>query len=345
MNHNLKVVWNRGIHIWYKGTNIILDPQSNRLSQGKVFVSHGHFDHSAGFKIDRLQKYSSKMSLDLFSIYAHALKVKSWTAIEKGKSIVFNDVKVTAHNSGHVLGSYAFEITTPEGTALFTGDFNTCKTRTMQPAKPVSCDVLILESTFGSPNFVFPREEVIGEEMVKWAKRVIKTGKIPAFQTDPLGNAQEIVSIFNETSIPVITHQKVTQINKVYRSYGHNLDYLDVRAPEAKEVQLSGNMVYVTPKKLKLDDSMFEAALVSGWALWTRKKAFPLSDHADFPRLVEFVRNCNPRIVLTCHGNRFDETLAIYIERQLGIKAYPIRLIPTDFQPRTSKKKVQTKLR
>jgi Cft2 family RNA processing exonuclease len=104
-------------------------------------------------------------------------------------------------------------------------------------------------------------------------------------------------------------------------------------------------MVYVTPKRLKLEDSAFKPALVSGWALWSKKKAFPISDHADFPKLIEFVKECRPKIVLTCHGSRFNKTLAAYIERCLRIRAYPINLIPTTLNSRIVKKQVQATLK
>jgi len=200
----------------------------------------------------------------------------------------------------------------------------------MKPAEPVSCDILVLESTFGSPSFVFPSEESIGKEMVDWAQKIIKAGRIPTFQTDPLGNAQEVVGIFNESGLPVVTHWKVSRVNSVYEAHGHKLEYFDAKSPEADEVTSSGSSVFITPKKFDLKNRPeFVPALVSGWALWSKRTAFPLSDHADFPRLMRFVEECNPKTVLTCHGSRFNQTLAGYIERKLKIRAYPINLIPT----------------
>ena len=324
----MRVTWKRGVLVEHDDVRIMLDPQSNRLSRYPVFVSHGHFDHSASFKIDHVTKYSSKETMDLVSSYG--LQVKNWEPLTLDNKVVIDDVEVIPHNSGHVLGSYEFEIVTPEGTILFTGDFNTETTKTMKPAEPASCDILVLESTFGSPSFVFPPEESVGKEMVDWAKKIIKTGRIPAFQTDPLGNAQEITGIFNETAIPVLTHWKVSKANKIYEAHGHKLEYLDAKSGEADEITSSGNFVFVTPKQLSLQNHPeFVPALVSGWALWSRRMAFPLSDHADFPRLMRFVEECNPKTVLTCHGSKFNGTLARYIEKRLKIRAYPINLIPT----------------
>jgi len=323
----LKVTWNSGVQIEYNDAKVILDSKRNRVSGSAFFISHGHYDHSTAFKIKQAQKYSSRETMDIVSSFG--LQVENCSPIAVGEKIMIGDIEVIPHNSGHVLGSFEYEIRTPEGTVLFTGDFNTEVTKTMKPAEPVQCDVLVLEATFGSPSFVFPRVEEVGMEMVEWAKRIMKSGKIPTFQTDPLGNAQEIIRVFNEVGIPVITHWKVTRMTKIYESYGHKLEYFDAETSEAEEIRRQGDFIYITPKNLNVSNSNFETALVSGWALWMRKTGFPLSDHADFPRLVKFVEECEPRIVLTCHGGRFDEILAEYIERKMHIRAYPINLIPT----------------
>lgn len=340
----MRVRWKGGVLVECGGVQVMFDPQNNRFSHCLVFVSHGHFDHSTAFRIDDMQKYSSQQTFDL--IVSFGIQPQNWQPLEMGKKVVFDDVEVVPHNSGHVLGSYEFEVKTPEGNVLFTGDFNTEYTKTMKPAEPIQCDVLVLEATFGSPSFTFPSEDKVGKEMVNWAKKVIRSGKIPTFQADPLGNAQEIISIFNESRIPVVSHWKVSRINRIYEAHGYKLDYLDAKSNEAQEVIDSGNLIYVTPKQLDLQDHPdFVPALVSGWAMWAKKTAFPLSDHADFPRLIRFVEECRPKIVLTCHGSRFNDMLAHFIEQKLGIRAYPVDLIPTSLRSKNHKHQIQETLK
>jgi len=325
----LRITWESGVSVEHNNVKVIIDPQNNRFSDSPVLVTHGHMDHSKAFKKPQVSKFSSRETKDLVSSYG--FQIDNWKPLTINKKFVIEDIEVIPRNSGHVLGSYEFEIVTPEGTILFTGDFNTEKTKTMKPAEPVSCDILILESTFGSPNFVFPSEDSVAKEMVNWAEKIIKRGRIPAFQTDPLGNAQEVIGIFNDSRIPVVTHWRVSRISGIYESHGHKLEYLDAQSEEANEVISSGNFVFITPKQLNLQNRPeFVPALVSGWALWAKREAFPLSDHADFPRLIRFVEECNPKLVLTCHGKRFNESLARYIEKKLRIRSYPIRLIPTN---------------
>jgi len=326
---SLTVKWDGGVSIECGDVQLIFDPQGNNVTYPKAFITHAHFDHAKAFYIPYLTKYSSKETNDLLTIYGG--KIANWKPVSCGKGVTFDDVEIVPHNSGHVLGSYQYEVSTPWGNVVYTGDINFSEARTVKVAEIVPCDILILEATFGSPNFIFPPEEQVATEILEWAVDSLKRGKIPAFQTDPLGNAQEIIRIFNElTRIPVMTHSRVTGINRVYEVYGHKFSYLDANSEEAAEAASSGECIFITPKGLNLSKyPEFDSALVSGWALWAKRKAFALSDHADFPHLMDFVRECKPKTVLTCHGGRFNETLARYIEKRLGIEARPLDMIST----------------
>jgi len=337
---SLRITWKGGVSIEHDDLKLIMDPQSNNVHCSHAFVSHAHLDHSRGFRQSGLPLSSSKETAHIVSDYGYRLD--SWKPLSS-KGLTLGDIEVVPHNSGHVLGSFEFEIGTPEGTALFTGDFNTRFTKTMKPAEPVPCDVLIIEATFGSPSFVFPSEEDVAEDMICWTNETMKRGKIPTFQTDPLGNAQEIIRIFNEsTRIPVVTHWRVSGISRIYQSYGHKLDYVDAKTDEAKEIVSSRELIFIAPKGLDFSNRQeFSPALVSGWALWSKDKAFPLSDHADFKNILEFVTFCKPKIVLTYHGGRYNHTLARYIEKDLAIRAYPIGLIPTNLSMRFDDEKLK----
>lgn len=327
----LKIKWERGAAIEFRGTKIIFDSQSGSLGHMVSFITHAHVDHSYAFKLRHISKFSSEETMRIVAL--EGCKVEKWQPLTLNRKVEVDGVEIIPHSAGHVLGSYQFEVNTPDGTVLFTGDINTKETRIIKPAEPVKCDVLIIESTYGSPEFVFPPDEIIAERMVKWANEVLSGNKIPVFQADTLGNAQEIIRIFNEnTSIPVISHQKISRVNDVYKDYGYRIEYIDIGSEEASRLISSKNAVIVAPKRLGENFRFkFVSALVSGWSLKNAREPFPLSDHADFPSLVDFISKCDPKIVLTYHGGRFNDVLAKYVERKMGIRAYPVDLIPTDF--------------
>jgi Cft2 family RNA processing exonuclease len=327
----LRIKWESGVLIEHKGTRIILDPPSKNPRCRVTFITHAHADHSGAFRADNISKFSSEETMNLVAV--EGVKIRGWQPLRIKEKLIMDDVEVTPHYSGHVLGSCEFEITTSEGTVLFTGDLNTRGSRTIKPADPIKCDVLILESTFGSPSFVFPPDEAVAKDMIDWASDSLKEGRIPVFRADSLGNAQEVIRIFNkDTSIPVVSHWRVSKINRVYEAYGCRMEYLDIKSEEAYDLISHRNAIIVAPKHLEsMYHPDFVSALVSGWALKFKGKSFPLSDHADFPSLMEFVSECSPKIVLTCHGGGFSSILAKYIEKNLGIKSYPVNLIPTRF--------------
>jgi Cft2 family RNA processing exonuclease len=312
-----------GIEIISNHTTVILD--AVKKSDIPIFVSHAHGDHCGGMKSSP-EIYSTKATRALARVAG--IKAQKNHTLNYGEKVKFDNVEVTAHNAGHILGSTQFEIASPFESAVYTGDINFRDTLLTRKAEIIPCDVLIIESTYGTPCY-FPSREYMYERIVKWANFTVKTGKIPAFQTDALGNAQELIALLNDQSkIPVVAHNKVARYNRVYEQFGHKLNYLDQNSEESKELLNSKECVYVVPKNLDLRDRPeFKVAFVSGWGerFSGRRKAFSLSDHSDFYRLLNFVECVKPKVVFTCHGSKKSKiTLAKKIRRTLHIAASPL---------------------
>jgi Cft2 family RNA processing exonuclease len=323
----LQVKWANGILVEYNVIQVSFDTQSNNLGNVRVFITHAHYDHAKGFDLKEQEKYSTNETWSLAKSY-RTTEISNWKTIKPQQRVRIDDLEIRAHNAGHVLGSVQYEVISPEGSLVYTGDINPLNGFTTEAAEIVPCDLLIMETTFGSP-CIFPSRKEIAFEICQWTEKSLGIGKIPAFQTDPLGNAQELICIFNQfTKTPVLTHPKVTSISMIYESFGHKLDFIDAKSEEAKKLFSSKNCVYIAPKQPSLtQDDSFNIAYVSGWA--TRfsgeKTPFPLSDHADFYRLLEFVKEVQPKKVLTCHGSRgASEIFARNVTKMLGIEAKPL---------------------
>ncbi len=329
----LTIRWNDGVTVSNDGTELIFDPCRNSHSHSQIFVTHAHFDHSKGFTFRGLKKLSTEETKEIVSVYGR--NIDDWQPISIGSSVAVDGVKVSSHNAGHVLGSALYEVTTPEANVVYTGDLQFKDSLTLKGASPVSCDVLVIECTFGLESFRFPERDTVIQLMVQWAHRVIREGRIPVFKADTLGNAQEVAKAFNLYSrLPVIVHQRVAQINEIYNAKGRQLQFLDAESEDASEIASSGECVFITPKNSNMDiRDKSETALVSGWAIWARKErnAFALSDHADFRQLMEFISACKPKAVLTCFGGKFDQVFAKQVQKRLRIEARPLKLISTEF--------------
>jgi Cft2 family RNA processing exonuclease len=314
-----------GILVEYGDQGVMLDPTRNTHSV-PTFVTHAHADHASAFKHPEREKYATKETYDLLQQMGWK-RLDGLKEVKIGDKVKLDDIEVNIHNSGHVLGSVQFEVNTPEGTVLYTGDFCTEKTFTMTPATSTECDLLVIETTFGDPLFQFPKREDIAVEIYHWAVKTVLNGNIPTFKTDSIGNAQEIISIFNQyTNLPVVTYRQTTKVTELYKAYGYNLDSVDSQSPVGKDLLDSGKCALITPKGSKLSCSNLKIALASGWATIMGKKrmAFPLSDHADYKGLIHHINRCKPKRVLTFHGGNFTKNFHNHIRKRLGIAASPL---------------------
>lgn len=323
----LSVKWAGGILVEYNDTNAIFDSQINNIDNSNIFITHAHYDHAKGFSCQDVKKYSTKETYCLAKTF-RKMEISNWHAVEKSQRVKIDDLEVRAHNAGHVLGSVQYEVISPEGSLVYTGDINPSDSFTAEAAKIVPCDILVIEATFGSP-CIFPSRKDIALEITKWAEESISLRKVPVFQADPLGNAQELVCILNRlTKIPVMTHPKISSINRIYESSGRKLDFVDAKSEEAKELFSSKNCAFIAPKQPNLEQNdNFNVGYVSGWAsrFSGERTPFLLSDHADFYRLLEFVKEVKPKKVLTCHGSRgASEIFAKNVTKILGIDAKPL---------------------
>lgn len=321
----LKVRQLGGILVEYGDQGVMLDPTRNSHSF-PTFVTHAHADHASAFKHPERMKYATQETYDLLEAMGWK-RLDGLNKVKVGDNIKLDDIEVTVHNSGHVLGSVQYEVNTPEGSVLYTGDLCTEDTFTMEPATPVKCDMMVIETTFGSPMFQFPKREDVAVEVYQWAVNTAIQGRVPTFKTDSIGNAQEVISILNQyTNLPVVTNKSATRVTDLYRKFGYNLDSVDAESDEGQELLESGKCALITPKGSKPKQDNLDIALASGWAtIMGRKRiAFPLSDHADYKGLMNHIRKCKPKRVLTFHGGNFTKDFHNHVRKRLGIAASPL---------------------
>lgn len=289
-----------------------------------ALLTHAHRDHSKGY-IEYSRGFATDQTLDLLSLYTSRRKILKSGRVRIGEKLKVGDLEVSIHDAGHILGSVMFRIATPECSILYTGDLNCVETLVSRPAEEVPCDILIIDSTFGYPYFRFPSRDKIYSDIINWVIDTIRHGYIPVLHADSIGNSQELIVLLNKlTKIPVVVHPTISKVNEVYIRYGFKLDYLNHNSEDGIESIKSGLCVYIAPKNadVSLDKPIVEA-LVSGWAL-TLGNGFPLSDHADYPNLMNYVANVKPKKVYTYPDGYSSRVLASRIEKILNIPARSI---------------------
>ena len=322
----LSIGWSGGLILKTEKMTFHFDPKSKNNKANYKFISHSHGDHLSGLNT-QMNNYITPETQDIL-FYRYNLSPSHFSTIPYKKRIRFDTLEITAHNAGHILGSAQYEINSPTITCVYTGDINCMNMLTTTSAETIQCDVLIMESTYGHPNYVFPSFGETCTNMVTWALNCLNKEIIPVFQVYSTGKAQEVNKIFNTfTKLPVVVTPSIAQVNKAYEKNNIALSYFCSNTDEGQDLLNIKRCVFLTSRhKKNLHPKTYSTAAATGWAYnsWTNKydAAFPLSGHADFKQLINYVKNVNPRKVLTLHG--FKDELATYLTKKVGIKAQPI---------------------
>jgi len=312
-----------GVEVSYGETRVILDPCKFNSRCKLALLTHAHRDHSKGF-VEYDSGFATNQTLDLLSLYTGKRKTMKSGKIRIGEKLKVDCLEISVHDAGHILGSVMFYISTPENTILYTGDLNCVETLISKPAEEVPCEILIIDSTFGYPYFRFPSRDKIYSDIINWVVDAVKCGYVPVLHADSIGNSQELITLLNKfTKIPVITHPRISEVNEIYKQYGFKLNCLNHKSEEGFEAIKSGFCVYIAPKNVNVSlGKPIVEALVSGWAL--SFGGFPLSDHADYPSLINYIAAVKPKVVYTYPKGYSSRVFASKVEKILNIPARSI---------------------
>ncbi|MCX6776421.1 MAG: hypothetical protein NTY73_00380 [Candidatus Micrarchaeota archaeon] len=281
------------------GTDIALDG----CGRANCFVSHAHSDHVSALRSSGKSILASEETL---ALAGHSGDISHFKC---------DGVKVKLLNSGHILGSKQLRAECNGESFLYTGDFKLHDSLTMKGAEVENCDVLLMESTYGSPEMVFPERDFVYSCMARWVRSNLERGAIVMLGGYSIGKAQELVKLANEyLGIAPVVESNIEKACSVYEKFGTKLDRIPVRTDEAEEIMKHEFLSIVTPPSAsrsfcsKLEgiyNRKVVCAVASGWALrfaYSADRAFPLSDHADFNQLIEYAERSSPKRIYCTHG-------------------------------------------
>jgi Cft2 family RNA processing exonuclease len=160
--------------------------------------------------------------------------------------------------------------------------------------------------------------------LTAFCAETVASGGTPAIAAYSLGKSQEVLAALGDSGLPVMLHAAAAKMTRVYEGLGRAF-------PSWKPLDAAscrGHVLIVPPgatAPLRRSLPRLRVASVSGWAVDTSHRhragadaTFALSDHADFPGLLEFVRRVGPQRVFTLHG--FAADFASHL-RSLGLRA------------------------
>lgn len=306
-----------------------LDPHRPR---DFAFVSHAHADHFAPHQkilcSSGTRKIAEKRYRDTGS---------EFLSLDFGESVELETgYRATLYPAGHIPGSamLLLERESDGVSLLHTGDFKTLPAPGAELCEPQPADTLIMETTFGIPKFTLPPSDEVIDAMVKFVRETIEEDQVPVFLAYSLGKAQEILLSLHQRipEIPRLVHSSVAKMNEAVATLGYDI-------PACIELESSrsipkGHLIVMPPnvarsRAIRRVRKSLRLAMISGWGMdsgaryrYQCDEVFPLSDHAGYRDLLDFVEKVAPKRVYTIHGyvDEFARDL-----RNRGYEAWPLR--------------------
>ena len=257
-------------------------------------------------------------------------------ALDYGARLRLGDVTISMHPAGHVLGSAQIRIEGADGVWVVAGDYKRAADPTCAPFEPVSCSTFITESTFGLPIYRWDPTEAVVADVLGWWDANRDAARASVIFCYTLGKAQRLVmEVSRVTDRPIYVHGMMLGMMDAYREAG-------VPLPEVKPViasggrsrqSFAGELVLAplsargTPwmRRLGTISDAFASGLMRVRGVRRQRaydRGFVISDHADWPALLDTIRETGASRVLATHGHA--EPLARYLAAQ-GLDAGVIR--------------------
>ena len=311
--------YERGIHL--EDAGMWLDPHTRRPV---AYVSHGHSDHCRPHG-------HAFVTAETADFYRLRTGRSALTVMNIGETLTRGLQEVDVFPAGHVLGSSQVRVRdlATGHRLVYTGDFKLRPSLTSPSAPVLECETLVMECTYGAPRFTFPPTEQVVTELIAWVGSVIASGNIPVVCGYALGKAQEAMAILHQAGHLVAIHPSIEPYAEIYTRHGVDLGQYVVMSPDPGSSSGSEGRVIVCPpqhaRSIREAMPRTRMMILTGWAIdggapgrMPMGTALPLSDHAGFDDLVEYVQRARPKIVYTVHGNG---GFAQHLRRQ-GIEAH-----------------------
>jgi putative mRNA 3-end processing factor len=236
------------------------------------------------------------------------------TGVPYGESFRLNDVTVSFHPAGHVLGSAQIRLEHQGEIWVVSGDYKLQPDPTCTAFEPVRCHTFVTESTFGLPVYRWPEPSTVFDDIHDWWRRNQQHGRTSVLFGYALGKAQRLLASLDSSLGPIYVHNSVGDLLPAYAEAGVRLP--PVQPATRENIRAAkGNALVIAPPVLDGSewlDSLGEVstAFASGWMLIrgprrrrSADRGFALSDHVDWPGLLEAIRATGASRVLATHGS------------------------------------------
>jgi putative mRNA 3-end processing factor len=253
-----------------------------------------------------------------------------------GESVSLNGVQVSLHPAGHVLGSSQVRLEHRGEVWVVSGDYKLEPDATCASFEPVRCQTFVTESTFGIPIYRWRPEAEVFKQIDAWWRSNQEKGKASVLFAYALGKAQRVLAGVDHSIGPIYTHGAVERLTGIYRSAGISLA-ATIHVAVAVEPDWSRALILAPPSANGTPwmrrFGPVSTGFVSGWmrirgARRRRSldRGFVLSDHADWPALLNAIAATGASSVWVTHGYRHP------LVRWLSEKGLQAQAVETRFE-------------
>ena len=291
-------------------------------------ITHGHADHlrfgSANYILARPGAGIARQRLG---------GERDIWAVDYGAPLRFGPTTVSLHPAGHILGSAQVRIEHEGAVWVVSGDYKRQPDPTCAPFEPIECDVFISEATFALPVYRWPGTSQVVEEIFRWWRANRDRGMASVLFCYALGKAQRgLAEPLAFTNEPVYVHGSVGSLVGVYR--GASISMLPtLPVGTERKTDFRGALILAPPNAAATPwmrrFGEHSTGFCSGWmrVRGDRRRrgydrGFVISDHADWPALIETCKASRARRVLLTHG--YSDALTRYLREQ-GVDASALK--------------------
>ncbi len=293
---------NKGIYC--KQGNFYIDPWH---PVDYAVTTHGHADHVKWGNKNYLCHDLTKPILT----QRYGLEQNVQT-LPYDKNININGVKLSLHPAGHVIGSSQIRLEYKGEVCVVSGDYKIEYDGISTEFEPIKCHTFVSESTFGLPIYHWESQHQIFAQIKNWLLANYAKQKTSILIVYSLGKAQRLIKNL-AGNYPIYVHQSIANLNDAFVKAGVDLPKTISITPEIKKEELQKGLIIIPPSLAdgKWVKSLIQpaTAICSGWMMvragrrWRSADAgFALSDHADWPSLLNAIKATQAEQVFVTHG-------------------------------------------